>query len=355
VQAHTIRPAVVSINVNADHVLDIEIKTNAEVLLAGIAPKYSDTSESPQAALYDRLRSLPPAKLAAEFEAYVPALLSTLQLNAAGAAAEFEYIGIRIEPETDPELARDSCIYLRTQLPSGSDSFVWHWPDAYGSNVLRIGRSESVEFTSVWLKQGQSSEPYQLGEENNARSSLQIGLDYVAIGFEHILPKGLDHILFVVGIFLLSLKLRPLLWQVTAFTLAHTITLGLSMYGVISMPTSIVEPLIALSIAYVGIENCLVARLKPWRIVLVFCFGLLHGLGFAGVLSEIGLPRSEFLTALITFNVGVELGQLAIILSCFLLLGWWRKKPWYRSRITVPLSLLIAVTGLYWTWERIFS
>jgi hydrogenase/urease accessory protein HupE len=121
------------------------------------------------------------------------------------------------------------------------------------------------------------------------------------------------------------------------------------------MPTSIVEPLIALSIAYVGIENCLVARLKPWRIVLVFCFGLLHGLGFAGVLSEIGLPRSEFLTALITFNVGVELGQLAIILSCFLLLGWWRKKPWYRSRITVPLSLLIAVTGLYWTWERIFS
>jgi hypothetical protein len=89
--------------------------------------------------------------------------------------------------------------------------------------------------------------------------------------------------------------------------------------------------------------------------VLVFCFGLLHGMGFAGVLSEIGLPRSEFVTALITFNIGVELGQLAVILGAFLLIGWWRNAAWYRSRVTIPLSLAISAVGLYWTWERVFG
>jgi len=173
------------------------------------------------------------------------------------------------------------------------------------------------------------------------------------IGFEHILPKGLDHILFVVGLFLFSIRLKPLLLQVTAFTLAHTITLGLSIYGVISLPANIVEPLIALSIAYVGIENCLSSRLRTSRLALVFCFGLLHGMGFAGVLTEIGLPRSEFLTALVTFNIGVEFGQLAVITLCLLLVGWCRTKSWYRSVIVIPASLLIALTGLYWTFERL--
>ena len=112
----------------------------------------------------------------------------------------------------------------------------------------------------------------------------------------HILPKGLDHILFVLGIFLLSPRWKTMLLQVTAFTVAHSITLGLSIYGIVSLPSRIVEPLIALSIAYVAIENLLTRELKPWRLALVFMFGLLHGLGFAGVLRELGLPREEFLT-----------------------------------------------------------
>ena len=116
-----------------------------------------------------------------------------------------------------------------------------------------------------------------------------------------------------------------------------------------------VEPLIALSIAYVGIENCLTRTLKPWRVVLVFCFGLLHGMGFAGVLSEIGVPRSEFLTALISFNVGVEFGQLAVILLAFLAFGWWREQAWYRLRIVIPCSLFISAIGLYWTVERVLG
>src|SRR5207247_6004814 len=131
-----------------------------------------------------------------------------------------------------------------------------------------------------------------------------------------------DHMLFVLGIYLLSGRARAVLWQVSAFTVAHSITLALSMYGVVAVSPKIVEPLIALSIAYVAIENIFRSDLKSWRVALVFAFGLLHGLGFAGALKELGLPRSEFLTALLTFNVGVEAGQLAVIGAAFMLVGW---------------------------------
>jgi hypothetical protein len=140
---------------------------------------------------------------------------------------------------------------------------------------------------------------------------------------------------------------------VTAFTVAHTITLGLTIYGLLSLPSSIVEPLISASIVYVAVENILTSEIKPWRIALVFGFGLLHGMGFAGVLSEIGLPKSEFLTALVTFNIGVELGQLSVIAAAFAATGlWFRQKNWYRKAIVIPSSVAIALVGAYWTVER---
>ena len=113
---------------------------------------------------------------------------------------------------------------------------------------------------------------------------------YLKLGFSHIVPAGPDHILFVLGIFLLSRKLKPILQQVTAFTIAHTLTLVLASMAWSRLPPSVVEPLIALSIVFVAVENILTPELKPSRIALVFAFGLLHGLGFAGVLSELGLP-----------------------------------------------------------------
>ena len=176
---------------------------------------------------------------------------------------------------------------------------------------------------------------------------------YLHLGYTHILPKGLDHILFVIGIFLLSTRIKPMLVQVTTFTVAHTMTLGLTIYGVLSLPSTVVEPLIALSIAYVAIENLVTSELKPWRIALVFTFGLLHGMGFAGVLSELGLPRSEAMPALMSFNLGVEGGQVTVIAAMFLALGWGRHKEWYRRVAVVPLSLAIAAVGLYWTVTRI--
>src|SRR5262249_35266850 len=153
-------------------------------------------------------------------------------------------------------------------------------------------------------------------------SRLRTAWRYVALGFTHIVPYGFDHVLFVLGIFLLTGRIRSVLWQVSAFTVAHSITLGLSMYGLVRVSPSLVEPMIALSIAYVAIENVFLSELKPWRLALVFAFGLLHGMGFAGALRELGLPRQDFLTALLMFNVGVETGQLAVIGAAFLLVGW---------------------------------
>ena len=167
------------------------------------------------------------------------------------------------------------------------------------------------------------------------------------------MPRGLDHILFVLGLFLLGSQLRPLVWQVTAFTLAHALTLSLAVFDVVSLPSAVVEPLIAMSIVYVAVENLLTSRLMPWRPVVVFGFGLLHGLGFAGVLRELGLPDQQRVLGLISFNVGIELGQLLVIASALLAVGWCRSEDWYRRRIVVPASFVVAGTGLFWAVQRL--
>lgn len=140
---------------------------------------------------------------------------------------------------------------------------------------------------------------------------------YLQLGFRHILPDGLDHILFVIGLCLLSTKVKSIIWQATAFTVAHSITLALSMKNIIVAPADLVEPIISLSIMFVAIENMLLTKLKPWRILIVFLFGLIHGMGFASSLNEIGLPRDKFYTSIVSFNVGVELGQIAVIAAVF--------------------------------------
>ncbi len=178
---------------------------------------------------------------------------------------------------------------------------------------------------------------------------------YLQLGYTHILPLGLDHILFVLGLFLLNPKLKPILWQATAFTVAHTITLGMAMYGVIKPPTNIVEPVIALSILYVALENIFSSKLRASRIGIVFLFGLIHGMGFASALTELGLPKNAYLESLLMFNLGVELGQVTVILAAFFLLGLpFGKKPYYHKKIVVPLSIVIAAIAAYWTIERIF-
>ncbi|MFN0102871.1 MAG: HupE/UreJ family protein [Bryobacteraceae bacterium] len=247
-----------------------------------------------------------------------------------------------------PFEAPGATIRLTGSTPAGAREFTWKFGWTFASYALTIGGGKTV-----WLEGGRMSAPMAVAVAA-PEGRWQVAWQYLTLGFTHILPYGLDHVLFVLGLFLLNGRARSVLLQVTAFTVAHSITLGLSMYGLLHVPASIVEPLIAISIAYVAIENLFLSELKPWRVALVFAFGLLHGMGFAGVLTELGLPRTEFLTALLTFNLGVEAGQLAVIGVAFLLVGWhWAGRTWYRSRVVIPASMLIACAAVYWTIERV--
>jgi len=256
--------------------------------------------------------------------------------------------------KTDP--AAELILRMTGMIPGGAKTFTWSNSVRLGTYLLTL-RTEGEEHPErVWMEGGDESRPFVLKSEVVPPTRGEVARQYLVLGYTHILPKGSDHILFVLGIFLLSTRLKPVLLQVTAFTVAHTITLALTIYGLVSLRPAIVEPLIALSIVYVAVENITTSELKPWRVALVFGFGLLHGMGFAGVLSQLGLPRSEFLTGLLCFNAGVELGQLTVILAAFLLIGLpFRNKSWYRRRVVVPLSIAIAAVGLYWAATRAIS
>jgi len=178
---------------------------------------------------------------------------------------------------------------------------------------------------------------------------------YLRLGVQHIIPYGIDHILFVISLCLLSTRIKTILWQATAFTVAHSVTLALSMKGVLVAPGAVVESVIALSIVFVAIENMVLSELKSWRIGIVFLFGLIHGMGFASALNEIGLPRGAFYTSILSFNVGVEIGQVMVIAGVFMLVIIpFGKRGWYRRWVVYPASVLIAMTAGYWVVMRAF-
>ena len=184
---------------------------------------------------------------------------------------------------------------------------------------------------------------------------LQSVARFIGLGVTHIVPNGLDHALFVLGLFLLSKRPKDLLKQVTAFTLAHSVTLGLSLFGIVQLLPAIVEPAIALSIVIVAFENLFSQEVRPWRVWLVMGFGLIHGLGFAGALRDTGLQKTQLVEALIGFNIGVEIGQLSVLAVAFALVGWAAQRPGYRKWVVEPGSVAIGLIALYWFGQRAFG
>jgi hypothetical protein len=247
----------------------------------------------------------------------------------------------------------DYPVAYTVQIPSAHVS-VTRW--------LEQGMHESDPF--VWARRAPQaplsaspgdlarSDPPRVADPDALAWPSQLAL-YLRLGFHHIVPEGADHILFVLGLFFLGITWRKLLSQTTVFTIAHATTLFLSTYGIFRLPSRYVEPAIALSIAFIAIENVLRPKLGPGRLAVVFGFGLVHGLGFASSLSDVPFPKNDFVIALLGFNFGVDFGQLFVIALAFLAVGWFRNRPWFRHRIAIPCSLAIAAVGLFWTIQRI--
>ena len=228
-------------------------------------------------------------------------------------------------------------------------------------NVLFPGEESFVLPLPVLVSQGQSKEVLSgdsfdnLPVKSDSHHTLSTLLSFARQGFLHVLPLGMDHILFVLGIFLLSRKWKPLLFQVSAFTLAHTLTLGMATVGWVSVPSSIVEPIIAGSITFVALENIFFPKYHARRLIIVFLFGLIHGLGFAGALSDLSLDPTVLITSLIGFNLGVEGGQIAVIILAFIGVYRFKDEQKYRRGVVMPVSLAIAGLGIYWMIERIIG
>ncbi len=365
--AHEVVPTIADLTVSETGEVQLDLRVNIEAFLAGIdLDAVEDTDADDASDDYDALRALPGSEIAQRVGELVD-VWNAHPLLQAGGPVTLTQSALTIPDDIDFELPRISELSLTGQLPDGSTAVTVNWPAGAGALVVR---QQGVEAPYTGYLNGGDTSPEITLAGGDAQSPGAAFASYIPVGFDHILPKGLDHILFVLGLFFLSTRWGPLLWQVSAFTLAHTVTLALGALGWVNIPGSIVEPLIAASIVYVAVENLFQRGLTRWRPFIIFGFGLLHGLGFASVLGEFGLPDAQFIPALIGFNVGVELGQLTVIaLAAIVLFGCTKlaqrselseaEAPvgtyavMFRA-VSIPGSLIIALVGAYWCVERVF-
>ncbi|MGB1515280.1 MAG: HupE/UreJ family protein [Paracoccaceae bacterium] len=352
VAAHEAIPTIATVTVERDAV-DLKVRFMSEAYLAGIdLSQFSFMNDSEQSDAYDRLRGLDVAELTAEFNALWPNLSNDIQIIQNGQPLALSLITLTVDDIDNDEIARYSVATISGAI-TGSGPITVQFPKSLGEVVVR---QEGVEnpLTQL-LDAGTVSDPIMAAGLEAAKSGWGTFVEYIPVGFDHIVPKGLDHILFVLGIFFLGAGWRALIWQISAFTLAHTVTLALGALEIVVISGSIVEPLIAASIVFVAVENLMTTSLNTWRPVIIFGFGLLHGLGFASVLGDFGLPEGQFIPALIGFNIGVEVGQLTVVAVAAILLTLpFARFDWYRRAIAMPASILIAFVGAYWFIERVF-
>jgi len=356
--ADVVKPALVEISVFAEGHYRVEVRASIEAMMTGINSQYKTTQSSPFADAYDELRVLQSAQLKAKFLPFQATVTEQIALHFDDKPIDLHITEVNIPAPGYTKVPRISTITFEGKIDRQVKQLNWYYPARFSDNAVRVRQVDNENdkwhwSMWQWIRDDGVSDDFSLTAVFTDPPLLDVISEYILTGFDHIVPKGLDHILFILGIFLLSTKLKPLAWQVTMFTVAHSITLSLSMFNVISLPASIVEPIIALSIAYIGLENLFAHKLNNSRLVLVFAFGLLHGLGFASVLADFGMPESRYAAALIGFNIGVELAQLAILFAAYFSITiWFTSKEKFHNYITVPGSVAIGVVGLYWTWDR---
>ena len=373
--AHEIRPAVADLSITSTTAQDqtlgrlaIVIDFNVEMFLADLdASVLSNTDDAQQSEDYDAYRRLSVADLSLQFKNQWPRFAASLIGRAGREALAFQLGGIEVENNVDLSLPRSSKVSIYAFLPNNNSPVEFGWGANLGPLVVRQqdAAANHDDLYTAYLAPGSISAPIPR-QGHAAQPTQTIITDYVKNGFIHIVPKGLDHILFVLGLFFYAARWQPLLGQVTLFTLAHSLTLFLASTGYIVVSPTLIEPMIAASIIYIAYENIRRQRMNAIRILVIFVFGLLHGLGFASVLSDImiddsmpsagGFASDKFILSLISFNIGVELGQLAVLAPAFLLFGVIANNAlWYRKLIALPASYLIGATGTWMLFTRVIS
>lgn len=354
--AHELRPAIANLNIyEKDNIVNatLSIRLNLEAIIAEVNMDHSNTEESEKSGQYESLRTMNADELLKKFNSKIRDLQNKIYLTSANSNYRLTLVDVDIPEVGNTDIIRDTVINFDIKNIKDED-LKFSWDKNLGSIILRVNSKNNEGLYSKLIESNDKSEWFSITNKREERLIDNVK-SYTQLGFKHIIPKGLDHILFVIALFLLSSKLKPLVLQVSIFTIAHTITLFLGALDVIKIPSIIVEPIIALSICFIAIENLFTENIKKMRPYIIFIFGLLHGLGFAGVLNEIGISDGLFISSLISFNIGVEVGQISVILLSYIFISLlFQNKPWYRNRITRPLSLVIALIGFYWFFKRIF-
>jgi len=248
-----------------------------------------------------------------------------------------------------------AALVIFVSLGIGNEAFA-HPEDDFCDPAMEVSQELCWKLSELNSSDGALSGPLT-DADGNQLSPLNSAFYFGKVGVRHIIPGGLDHILFVLALFLVAKNIRSLILQISVFTVAHTVTLGMTAAGLIEPAASIVEPLIALSIAVVAFEALFKWDWPRWRLLVIFGFGLFHGMGFAGFIREVGLPTEQFWPSLIGFNIGVEMGQIAIVIAAVILSrmikpGLTEHGKSYEVYVIKPAALIIAAIGFWWFLQR---
>jgi len=358
VKADVVKPALVEISIFADKRVEVAIDLSLEAAMTGIGTQYTNTTDAPNSTKYDELRALQPELLKKYFDRFESVFSDSISLSVNGVEQKLKLMSSNIDIVGYKKRPRKSILKYGVQLNQWPKTISWQYGKIYGDNALRYQVYKKDEYNWsewTWLRGGASSGQIIIDEQETITKTHR-ALQFISIGFDHVIPLGWDHLLFIVGMAMSTLLWRRLLLLVTTFTLAHTLTLGLAMYGVVEVSARIVEPLIAFSISYVAIENILTKQSIRRKSLVVFLFGLIHGLGFASMLKDFDMHPESFLVTLVGFNVGVELAQIVTVLVVVVVLVLYKKfLPKYRQIVIVPTSLIIAIIGFWWGVERIIG
>lgn len=347
-QAHDLPYALVEIH-EGEETREVRIFTHVPALVLGVERTHLTPAQA------DHLTTLPDNTLARRSEQFAQAMSATLYVAVDGVTVDAPQVTM---PTLDA-LRQDALITadmprrgspMRVVLEAmPADSLEIALPPGLGRAVIVLYQSDAV--AGSWaIGAGEVSHPIPL---STPMAWQQGFLTYLEQGILHIVPLGVDHILFVLALVLGCQRFGRLVLQLSVFTLAHSVTLAMAALGWVNPPSLLVEITIALSISALALSNLRARPNASLRLGLIFVFGLIHGLGFAGALGEFGLPAGQELTALIAFNLGVEVGQIAVVVAALICIASLRQIPDIRKRALQSASIAIAAMGLFWTVERV--